>query len=196
MNGFTRTPSRIGAVRLLWLGPVLLGLGLCGSNCAFASAIHHDGKDSAAVGIADPSWSQYLIGGPSVWSSVAHPALTPTIEAEMWKSIRNDPPPVTSAVVQFFIYKQSLDPARFDHYHPRVAVAIGKIEAELAKTATTPATSTSTSTSTPPTDQAQQITPPGTSGSSSDVAAVPEPATILLTIGMAAYAVWWRRRRD
>src|ERR1700678_94000 len=122
MNGFTRTPRRTGAVRLLWLGPVLLGLGLCGSNCAFASAIHHADKDSAAEGIANPSWSQYLIGGPSVWSSVAHPALTPAIEAEMWKSIRSDPPPDTSAVVQFFLYRQSLDPTRFDHYHPHVAV--------------------------------------------------------------------------
>jgi hypothetical protein len=112
----------------------------------------------------------------------------------MWKSIRNDPPPVTSAVVQFFLYKQSLDPARFDHYHPRVAAAIAKIETELAKTATTPATSTSTS-STPPNDQAQQITPPANSGSSTDVTPVPEPATILLTIGMTGYAVWWRRRR-
>ena len=59
------------------------------------------------------------MGGPSVWSSVAHPALTPAIEAEMWKSIRNDPPPDTSAVVQFFLYRQSMDPTRFDHYHPR-----------------------------------------------------------------------------
>jgi hypothetical protein len=194
MNGFTRTPRRIGAVRLLWLGPVVLGLGLCGSTRAFASAIHHADKDIAAKDMSNPSWSQYLMGGPTVWSAVAHPALTPTIEAEMWKSIRNDPPPNPSAVVQFFLYKQSLDPTRFDHYHPNIAVALAKIKHEMARIATTPATSTSTSTT--PIDQAQQITPPGSSGSSSDVAAVPEPATIFLTIGMAGYAVWWRRRRD
>jgi PEP-CTERM motif len=194
MNGFTRTPSRIGAVRLLWLGPVLLGLGLCGSNRGFASAIHHADKDAAMKDMSNPSWSEYLLGGPTVWSAVAHPALTPAIEAEMWKSIRSDPPPNPSAVVQFFLYKQSLDPARFDHYHPRVAASLAKIKAELATSDSTPSTSTSTSST--PTVQAQQITPPATSGASPDAAAVPEPATILLTIGMTGYAVWWRRRRD
>ena len=96
----------------------------------------------------------------------------------MWKAIRSDPPPNTDAVVQFFLYRQSVDPARFDHYHPKVAVAIDKIKAEEATL--TPATTTTTS----PTDQAQELNP----------TAVPEPATLFLTIGMAGYAFWWRRR--
>ena len=64
---------------------------------------------------------------------VAHPALTQAIEAAMWKSIRSDPPPNTSPVVKFFLYKQSVDPARFDHYHPRVAAALAKIEARARR---------------------------------------------------------------
>lgn len=191
MNGFTRTPGRIRSARLLWLGTVVLGLSICGVNRADASAIHHAEKGSANTGISDPTWSEYLMGGPSVWSTVAHPMLTPAIEAEMWKSIRTDPPPDTDAVVQFFLYRQSLDPARFDHYHPRVAAALSKIESEAATASTTPATSSTT-----PTDQAQQITPPSSPASSPGVETVPEPATILLTVGMAAYAVWWRRSRD
>jgi hypothetical protein len=104
----------------------------------------------------------------------------------MWKAIKSDPPPDTDAVVQFFLWKQSLDPARFDHFHPKVAAAMSKIKAEIATA--TPATATATGPSTTtssPTDQAQQLTPP----------AVPEPATLYLTIGMAGYALWWRRRR-
>ena len=131
------------------------------------------------------------MGGPSVWSNVAHPALTPGIEAEMWKSIKSDPPPNTDAVVQFFQYRQSVDPKRFDHYHPKVAAALAKIAAEAAKP--TASTTSTTSTTSSPTDQAQTLGPPTTAPA--EVTPVPEPATFLLTIGMAGYALWWRRRR-
>ena len=83
----------------------------------------------------------------------------------MWKAIKSDPPPDPDAVVQFFMFRQSLAPKRFDHYHPRIAKALSKIEAQLITPATTPtstatpATTTSTSTSTPPTVQAQELTP-------------------------------------
>jgi hypothetical protein len=141
--------------------------------------------------LVDPAsyrtWSEYLMGGPTVWSSVAHPALTPAIEASMWKAIKSDPPPDTDAVVQFFMFRQSLAPTRFDHFHPRIATALSKIEAQLITPATPTATATpaTTTTTTSPTEQAQQLTP----------AAVPEPATLFLTLGLAGYALWWRRRR-
>jgi hypothetical protein len=182
MNGLTRTPRRIGAVDRLWLGLVVLGVTLWSSTRAEAAAIHHVHKTPAVDPAAYRTWSEYLMGGPTVWSSVAHPALTPGIEASMWKAIKSDPPPNTNAVVQFFMYRQDLAPARFDHYHPRIAKALSKIEAELA----TPTTATTTATtSTPPTQQAQELTP----------ATVPEPSTLFLTLGMAGYALRWRRRR-
>jgi hypothetical protein len=162
----------------------MLVVGLWGSNQALAAAIHHVVKTSPVDQASFRTWSEYLLGGPTVWASVAHPGLTPAIEASMWKAIKSDPPPDTDAVVQFFLFKQSLDPARFDHFHPRVAAAMSKIKAEMATA--TPATATVPSTTTSsPNDQAQQLTPP----------AVPEPATLFLTIGMAGYALWWRRRR-
>ena len=123
------------------------------------------------------------MGGPTVWSSVAHPALTPAIEASMWKAIRSDPPANPSAVVQFFSYRQSVNPARFDHYHPRIAKALARMGAQ----ALTPTPNTTPTTPTTPSDQPQVLTPP--------VTPVPEPATVLITIGMAGYALWWRRRR-
>ena len=96
----------------------------------------------------------------------------------MWKIVRTDPPPELSPLVENMIFKQSLDPARFDHYHPRLARALAKIEAQLISPATTTPT-----TSVAPTEP-QQISPEP----------VPEPATLLLTIGMASYALWRRRR--
>jgi PEP-CTERM motif len=194
MNGFTRKPRRFRAACLLWLGPVALGLGLANFQRADASAIHGaDKADKASADVAgmNRTWSEYLLGGPSVWSSVAHPALNSAIESAMWKAIKSDPPPNIDAVVQFFLYKQSLDPARFDHYHPRVGAAMAKIKAELAAQSTTPPTAT-TSTATTPTDQAQSLTPPGSTSPNEN--SIPEPATILLAIGMAGYALWWRRR--
>jgi hypothetical protein len=158
----------------------MLGLGVWASNQAEAAAIHHAHDSSLIDPASYRTWSEYLMGGPTVWSSVAHPQLTQGIEASMWKAIRSDPPPNTDAVVQFFLYRQSVDPARFDHYHPKVAAAIDRIKAEEAT-----ATTTSPSTTTPPTDQAQELNP----------TAVPEPATLFLTVGMAGYAFWWRRRR-
>ena len=191
MNGFTRTPRTNRIHCLLGLGLFVVGVGLRGANQAEAASIHHVHKAE----LADPgkfrTWSDYLMGGPTVWASVAHPALTPAIEASMWKAIRSDPPPDTNAVVQFFMFKQSLAPARFDHFHPRIAAALSKIEAQLITPATTttttatPTTATTTTSTSPPTEQAQQITP----------STVPEPATLFLTIGMAGYALWWRRRR-
>jgi PEP-CTERM motif len=190
MNGFTRTPRSIRAHSLLWLGLFVIGVGSWSANQAEAAAIHHANKTEKVDPAKFRTWSEYLMGGPTVWTSVAHPQLTAAIEASMWKAIRSDPPPDPNAVVQFFMFRQSLAPARFDHFHPRIAVALSKIEAQLITPATTTATTatpstTTTSTPSSPTDQAQQLTP----------AAVPEPATLFLTMGMAGYALWWRRRR-
>jgi hypothetical protein len=179
MNGFTRTPWQFARYRLLWLGPILWGVGLVGSSRVEAARIHHDHDSSLIDPGSYKTWSEYILGGPSVWSSVAHPALSKAIEASMWKSIKNDPPPDTTAVVNYFLYRQGLDAKRFDHYHPNIAKSLAKIEAQLINPSTTPATATS------PTDQAQQLTP----------STVPEPTTLFLTIGMTGYAMWWRRRR-
>jgi hypothetical protein len=188
MNGFTRTPVRFERRWVLRLALLLAVAAIWCSATARGAAIHHDHASSLAEKASVKSWSEYLMAGPSVWSTVAHPALSSSIEASMWKSIRTDPPPDTTAVVNFFLYKQSLDAKRFDHYHPEVAKALAKIEAQLINptTVTSPTTATTATSATSPTDQAQQLTP----------SVVPEPTTLFLTFGMAGYAVWRRRRRD
>ena len=184
MNGFTRTPGRIGARRLLWLGPIVLGLGLSGSESSGSGGDPpHTTTRRRSIPATYQTWSEYLMGGPSVWSSVAHPGL------ERRRSRRrcgraSGPTrrPNTSPVVNFFLYKQSLDPARFDHYHPTARQGPGQDRGR--------------SSSDPDDDDnarrpisRRQITP-----ASSPPSTVPEPATFLLAIGMTGYALWWRRR--
>ena len=74
------------------------------------------------------SWSKYLMGGPSVWASVPHPPITAAIRAEIWKDIKTDPGG-TDLMIQWLLWKQSVDPARFAFYHPHLAPALNKITA-------------------------------------------------------------------
>ena len=144
--------------------------------------------------VSNPTWSEYLMGGPSVWSSVAHPALTPAIEAADVEEHQKRPAAGHQCGGSVLPLQAKPGPQPgLTTTIPRVAAALAKIEAELATAATTPSTLDSTATSTSPTDQAQQITP---RLQSPRCPAVPEPATFLLTIGMAGYALWWRRRRN
>ncbi len=191
MNGLTRTP-RLTRARdlLLGLGLMLFVSGLWQPNRADAASLHHDHATALAHPAAYHSWSGYVTGGPSVWSSIAHPALNPEIEAAMWKNIRSDPPPHITPLVTFFMWKQHLDAKRFDHYHPKVAKALHHIKAEMASSTPTSNTTTPTTLTQPqmitpsiPTDQAQELT-------------TPEPGTIFIAAGMAVYAIWWRRRHS
>ena len=118
MNGFTRTPGRTGA-RTSALACRSCRIGLS-DRTAVASrdpnVHHHDDAPSRSGGLQ--AWSRYLMARTECLDGGRPSALNPDIEASMWKSIRSDPPPDTSPVVNFFLWKQSLDPARFDHYHP------------------------------------------------------------------------------
>ena len=154
------------------------------SSTAFAS---RDPSASAHEDFvqADPAmhrtWSEYLMAGPSVWSHVAHPRLTPAIEASMWKSIRTDPPPTPARWSNSSSTSKASTPTRFDHYHPRVSRWLWP---RSTRRAWSPQATTSTPTS--------RVTPPATTPLISrrpTPPAVPEPGPLLLTLGMAGYAV-------
>jgi len=144
-----------------------------------AAPIHTAHEFTSKDPVSHRTWSEYVLAGPSVWSSIAHPPLTRGIEDAIWRKIRTDAPE-SDPYVQFFLFKQSLDPARFDHYHPRLALVLDRI---VAAAGPNPPTSTVPSTSNSSPVQAQQI----------DSTSVPEPKTLLLAMGMAAYAIIWRR---
>jgi hypothetical protein len=185
MNGFTRKPWRFGARGLLWIGPMLIAVSSVGFGQAKAAPIHVVRERAEVDPESFRTWPEYVLGGPTVWSTVPHPPLTAAIERAIWKDIRTDPSE-SNPVVEFFLFRQTLDPQRFDHYHPRLALELHKIvaAAEAQQAATTNSTG-STSSTTDPSIQAQELGP---------TAQVPEPAGLVIALGMVGYAFWRRRR--
>jgi hypothetical protein len=167
---------------------------LPGGALVEASAIHHRDKPAAEVQ-ATPEWSKYLDGGPKVWADVVHPPVTPAVVSEVWRDIKTDPGG-TDPMIEFLLWKQSIDPTRFAHYHPKLAPALHRISLARSETTTTQAiapattgsggtTSPSTPSSPPPTSEPQNLIPTPS----------PEPSTLLIAAGMAAWAVVKTRRR-
>ena len=132
------------------------------------------------------SWAAYLMAGPSVWSTVIHPKVTPDLRTAIWKALGSTDA-ASNPMVEFLLWKQSLDPARFARYHPHVAPILNRISAaSLVSQTIAPATPTTTGTTpdTTPVTQPQTLTP-----------CRPEPGPWLLALGMTGWGLWWRRRR-
>ena len=178
-------PSRSHQVaRLFGIVLVVTAWGISVSPPASASPIKHSHQLSETARLdaeIGHSWSAYLMAGPSVWTKVIHPSVTPDLRAAIWKALGSTDA-ASSPMVDFLLWKQSLDPARFARYHPHVAPILTRIStASLGSQTTT--SSTPTSTSTTPVTQPQSITP-----------TVPEPGPWLLALGMTGWGLWWRRR--
>jgi hypothetical protein len=189
MDGFTRQTKRLIRCHAFWLG-LVVSVALASPRTQ-AAPIHRDHEtDREAARIAAKAaaggyrtWSEYLTGGPSVWSAVIHPPVTKSVEGAIWKAIHKDPGE-SSPWIQFLLYKQSLDPARFAFFHPQVSKALARL-ATAPKTPTqalTPPPTTPSSTPSSPPTQGQSITP------------IPEPSTWLLTLGFSGWACWRFRR--
>ena len=184
MIGFTRAGWRLRVSRLVGIGLIATCWGAVDSRTALGSPIrtaHHRDEAVVADREAARSWSTYLLAGPHVWSSIIHPQVTPDVRTAIWKALRSDSPE-SSAWVQFLLWKQSVDPERFAHFHPRVSPALNRISsADLAPLVVQPTTAPPDTTT--PVTQAQSLT-----------SAVPEPGPWLLALGMTGWGLWWRRR--
>ncbi len=185
MIGFTRAIRRPWVSRLVGIGLIAACWGAVDSRIALGSPIRTVHQRHEAV-VADReaahSWATYLLAGPHVWSSIVHPQVTPDVRTAIWKALRSDSPE-SSAWVQFLLWKQSLAPERFAHFHPRVSPVLNRISsADVAPQVIQPATTGPADTTTPVT-QAQSLT-----------SAVPEPGPWLLALGMTGWGLWWRRR--
>jgi hypothetical protein len=189
MDGIARTTRWTAASYHLWLGLTLLGAGSLLANRVEAAAIVHSAKIHKVE--FGRSWSEYLLGGPSVWDKVPHPPLTEAVKREIRRALKTDTDG-TAPMTQFLLYRQSLNPARFDHYHRWLVGPLSRFN--------TPTTSTTT----PTTTGAQVVTTPSTTTPTTEAQTtggpspqtVPEPETLLLAIGMVSWAVWWRRRQS
>ena len=178
MNGFTRQPWRIAAHGLPWIGIILIGLGSIGLGQAKAAPIHRFHELADVDRKSYRTWPEYVLGGPSVWSSVPHPPLTAGIEQAIWRNIQSDPSE-SNPTVQFFVYRENLAPRRFDHNHPRLARELHKIVAAAeAQQATSSAPA-------PTSVQAQEL---------GSAAQVPEPASLFIALAMTLCVLWRRHR--
>jgi hypothetical protein len=187
MKGITRSATRIGVTPRFGTRLALGCAMLLGCVRAEASPIRHKGPTQVESSTFR-AWSRYLLAGPSVWAKVPHPPVTLAIRSAIWESIKADPGG-TDPMVQFLLWKQSIDPPRFAHFHPKLAPILTKI----AKTPTSPE---------------QLIPPPSTGGVPATpttlppvpsegnlIPSVPEPETLLLALGMAGWGLWRGRRR-
>lgn len=193
MNGIVRNSRGSGIGRAF---AVLVAVGVSSAGGVQASAIHRIEMTAAEVKIQD-EWSSYLKGGPAVWSSQEHPPVSPAIVAEVWHDVKTDPGG-TDPMIAFLLWKQSIDPTRFAHYHPKLAPALHRIElARTSPTTTSQVVSPSGTPSTPPTTTS---TPSTTSEPQNLIPSPsPEPSTLLIAAAMAAWSVTYvrgRRRRS
>ena len=79
MNGFTRTPRRIGArlsalARMILLGRWISGSRIESKRLRFAMTRRTRLTTCSERLGSYRTWSEYLMGGPSVWSTLSHPA--------------------------------------------------------------------------------------------------------------------------
>ncbi len=186
MIGFKRVSHGRHLLRLigmaLFAGGCLAALSRAASASPIKASLHH--REMARLDAeAGHSWSAYLLAGPKIWSSVIHPEVTHEVRSAIWRALGSDAPEST-AWVQFLLWKQSLDPARFGRNHPHVAPILNRISsASLVSQTPTPTTTTTTTPDTTPLTEPQTVT-----------AAVPEPGPWLLALGMTGWGLWWRRR--
>jgi hypothetical protein len=153
---------------------VLVGLaclGLVPVGAAQASPIH-----GFALGGHEPRRSDLgmlALRAPGLRSRIPAPRFAAGVRITMADSSLMESP-----FLRYLLWRRGLDPARFDHYHPR----IGPILASFPFPSPSPPTSLPTAHPEPPPSIPQ---PQGLN--------VPEPPTTTLALALIAAAFWWRR---
>jgi hypothetical protein len=193
----SRGPRGVREFGVAWIGTATVLLTCAGADAA--AIRHHDAADHA-VATAFPGipaaevsvfreWSRYLRAGPEAWAKVEHPPWTAAVKAAAWAGIEKEPGP-SDPMVNFLLWKQSIDPTRFAYYHHKLAPALHRIAMSRTTAATVPTVGPSTSGSIggasgppaiTPISEPQTLNPPP----------VPEPSMLLLAAGMTA---WLARR--
>lgn len=191
---------------------LVLVLWAAAAGMAEASPIRHRQISSESAPKL-PAWHEFLTGGPEHWSRDQPPKIGTEIHHIMNRALKSADP-TSNMNVEYLMWRQSLDPPRFDHYHPRVGRALDSmltptsvsptsnpgstIEPEqLVPPTSTPATpSSSPSTSTVPSPSAvgpEVLSPTGTT--SPPPSAIPEPETMTIALVLVGSGLWWRARR-
>ena len=129
-----------------WLGVVLLGAWTTSS--AQASPLRSQQVHSRQVRSRSgdlSQWTNYVATGPGVWSTVQAPPVTLRVREAIAQALQS-PNPTGNSSVEYLMWRRSLDPSRFDQWHP----VIGPILQQLLNL-------TPTSNPTASTTQGQQV---------------------------------------
>jgi hypothetical protein len=147
----------------------LAGLCLTGFEVSPASAspIHRHRIVVSSAQSLGPAWARFLEGGPSLWAVRKSPRfpsglVLPTSNGKL----------VDTLFVDYLTWRRLLDPARFDHFHPNLAVS-------LTAPRTTPVRSTSVMARHPFNPAPQNL---------------PEPSAFLLMFALFGVAFLFRAR--
>lgn len=117
-----------------------------------------------------PAWARFLAGGAALWAE----SKPPRIPAHLHLLSQNGQL-VESPFVDYLFWRRSLNPIRFDHYHPSLGPALGNLI--------------------PPTTPIPIPTPiPTPTPTPNPQPQVPEPASVMIALILAGAALWQRRR--
>jgi hypothetical protein len=144
-------------------------------------------------------WTNFLSAGTQTWSRVHAPAFTPQIRTTIWQVLKTDTQAQSLAnpMIDYLLWRQSLNPRRFATNHPNLSPALSQLLKDSSPSLPpgvpppTYAPVPQTTTTSP-----QGVSPPLINPAPQGVspAAIPEPSSFLLALGMTGLGLWWRRR--
>jgi hypothetical protein len=197
MSRFSK--DEIGSYRscLERIGLVAVWLWLLLSPSSQASSISRHAIHASAVPRDLQAWLNFLAEGETHWASVHAPPITANVRKFMAQEL-NSADSTSTPMVTYLEWRRNLDPTRFDHYHPTMGPELQTLLPTTTSTSTppTPTPNPSPQTVGPPPDPApspSSSSDPGSGGTPAPPA-IPEPSTLMLSLGMIAAGFWWRRR--
>lgn len=183
------TSIRTLGQRLRWRGVVFV-LAVLGMTAGSAEASPIRQYRLSARSTADlRTWSSFLAGGAQVWASRGAPRITAAVRVAMAQAL-GSANPRTSPWVQYLLWRQNLNPIRFNRWHPQMAPYLSNlppIKNVCPCACTPPKTIKPQQQHTPgKTPRPGEISPPGPS--------VPEPNTLLISLALIGSGCLWRYR--
>lgn len=161
--------------RCLWVLLGLLGIGLVTGSATASPIRRHRIIVVRNVDSLGSAWAHFLEGGPTRWAAVQSPRfpsglLLPTTNGQL----------IDTPFVDYLDWRRSLNPRRFDHYHPFIGPALGNLIPPTNLTTPIPPPSSISSAGEPSVNPAPQI---GT----------PEPGSLAMSLTLIGAGILWRR---
>lgn len=171
---FGRSRRRVGVTPAL-VAAAVAGLTLTAAPAAAGPIRGHHLHRVHAESTLGPAWGRFLSGGPALWAVARSPRI-PSGSTLLSQNGRL----VETPFVDYLLWRRSLNPARFDHYHPFLGPALGSL-LPPPTTPTRPTPGGRTGGGPPP------VNPQPQNG-------VPEPGSILVGLVLASAALASRPR--